>query len=499
MAKHGAGFFVGRNDPMTRIPVAVGSIVGERYRVERVLGAGSMGVVVAAQHLELDATVAIKFLNPELGGEEACERFRREVRATAQLRGEHVARVLDVGELEDGSPFMVMDLLVGRSLADELSVRGALPVAEVVSYVLQACEALAEAHAAGIIHRDLKPANLFLARRADGSTSLKVIDFGVSKAIRECGAEVVGGLTRTGMVIGSPLYMPPEQLVATGSLDARADIWALGVVLFELLTTHTPYATASIAELYSMLLRDAPARPRQFRPELPLELEAIVMRCLEREPSARFQSVSELAEELTRFASTLTSTGDAALARSAPRPRPARAGDDDAQAASAASRGRDGSAPLEAAPKETGSTWQAAQRGETHGGARRFLVAVVALTLLGAAIVGVRLARQPAALEPEPGVTLDEASAVAPVAARTLPYAAEAAAPSAQAERSAVPAASAPLVTFATAAPPAASSAAPARPRVHESSVQPFRARETPPRAGADAARYHLPDFGGRR
>lgn len=285
---------------MAESPVELGTVVAGRYRIDRALGAGTMGVVVAAWHLELEQPVAIKFLNPAvLGAAEALERFRREARAAARIKSEHVVRVLDVGALPDGLPFIVMELLNGRSLEDELAARGPLPVVEAVSYVLQAIDALSEAHAAGVVHRDLKPANLFVAERSDRSQIVKVLDFGISKFTND-GMGV--GLTRTGMIVGSPLYMAPEQLRSTKTVDQRADIWALGTILFQLLTARTPYNADSAPDLYAMLLRDPPSAITQFRTGLPDGLEAIIMRCLERDPENRFQNVGELADALLPLA-----------------------------------------------------------------------------------------------------------------------------------------------------------------------------------------------------
>src|SRR5687768_5855336 len=193
--------------------VAIGEVLAGKYRVEQVLGSGGMGIVVAAWHTELDRRVAVKFLHPG-GGErtEAAERFRREARALAKIRSEHAARVLDVGNLESGTPYLVMEFLLGHDLSEELRQRGPLPLTDTIDYVLQAVEAIAEAHAAGIVHRDLKPANLFLARRPDGSSCIKVLDFGISKSLTSSSSVNEMSLTQTAALIGSPLYMSPEQM-----------------------------------------------------------------------------------------------------------------------------------------------------------------------------------------------------------------------------------------------------------------------------------------------
>ncbi|HEX4352856.1 MAG TPA: serine/threonine-protein kinase, partial [Polyangiales bacterium] len=244
---------------MSAPPVVIGDVIAGKYVVERVIGEGGMGVVLAARHLELDQRVAIKFLLPEIAETGmAAERFRREARAAARIRGQHVCRVLDVGTLETGIPFMVMEYLEGRDLASELEDRGRMPVEEAVGYVLQACEALAEAHANGVIHRDLKPANLFLEACADGSRRLKVLDFGVSKSLIEGTAGRQAALTKTSSLVGSPLYMSPEQLDSARDVDARTDIWALGVVLYELIAGHTPFNGDTIPQLVTAVLHDPP-------------------------------------------------------------------------------------------------------------------------------------------------------------------------------------------------------------------------------------------------
>src|SRR5580693_7216018 len=163
-------------------------------------------------------------------------RFEREARTAVKIKSEHVARVIDVGQLESGSPYMVMEYLEGEDLQGWLEKQGRLPIERAVDFLLQACEAIAEAHAMGIVHRDLKPANLFCIRRPDGTLSIKVLDFGISKA---AGASM--GMTSTQAVMGSPLYMSPEQMGSSKGVDARSDIWALGVILFELVTGRVPF------------------------------------------------------------------------------------------------------------------------------------------------------------------------------------------------------------------------------------------------------------------
>lgn len=286
---------------MENAPVRPGDVLAGKFEVERLLGEGGMGVVVSARHLELDQRVAVKFLLPEIAKRpDAAERFRREARAAVKIRSEHVARVLDVGG-SDGVPYMVMEYLEGHDLADELNERGPLPVDEAVGFVLQACEAVAEAHAAGIVHRDLKPANLFLARRADGSRLVKVLDFGISKSVSGTSAADLS-LTATSALIGSPLYMSPEQMHSAKNVDGRTDIWALGAILFQTLTNRPPYVATSIPELCNALLNDAPPPLSDFRSDVPPALSDAITKALTKDKTLRWQTVGELASALAEFA-----------------------------------------------------------------------------------------------------------------------------------------------------------------------------------------------------
>ena len=260
-----------------------------------------MGVVVAAQHLQLGKRVAVKFLLPQVcANAEAVGRFLREARAAVQLESEHVARVIDVGTLETGAPYMVMEYLVGADLGQVLQTRGPLPIEEVVDYVLQACEAIAEAHALGIVHRDLKPANLFLTQRKDGSALVKVLDFGISKATGD-EAAIQPSLTATSAVMGSPQYMSPEQMRSSKNVDSRTDIWSLGMILYELLAGRPAYEADTLPGLCAMIATDPPPPLRKVRPDVPAALEAVVMRCLAKDPEQRMHDVGELATALLAF------------------------------------------------------------------------------------------------------------------------------------------------------------------------------------------------------
>jgi serine/threonine-protein kinase len=280
--------------------VRPGTVLAGKYRIERVLGQGGMGVVVAAEHLQLAQRVALKFLLPEAcSNGQAVARFLREARAAVQIQSEHVARVSDVGQLETGAPYMVMEFLQGSDLGAVLAARGPLPVPEAVDYVLQAGEAIAEAHSLGIVHRDLKPANLFLTQRRDGSPLVKVLDFGISKATQ---ADAGMNLTATSAVMGSPYYMSPEQVRSAKDVDARADIWALGVILQELVAGSPPFVAETASALFASIIADTPASVRVARPDLPVALEQLIARCLEKDRNRRFANMAELAFALGPFA-----------------------------------------------------------------------------------------------------------------------------------------------------------------------------------------------------
>ena len=287
-----------RHDPT--LPVQPGEVLLGKYRVDRVLGAGGIGIIVAAHHLQLDERVAIKFLLPDaLQSPDVVARFAQEARAAVKIKSEHVVRVIDVGTLPTGSPYMVMEYLEGADLSAILTRRGPLPVEEVVALVLQACEALAEAHALGIVHRDLKPANLFSIARADGSSSVKVLDFGISK-VTSPGADM--GMTKTSAIVGSPLYMSPEQMRSAKSVDARTDIWSLGAIMYELLSGRPPFTGESLPELCVNIMNEMPAPLSSLRPDAPRRLDGVILRCLEKDRQNRYGNIAELAVALAEFA-----------------------------------------------------------------------------------------------------------------------------------------------------------------------------------------------------
>jgi eukaryotic-like serine/threonine-protein kinase len=283
-------------------PVVLGEIIADKYQIEGVIGEGGMGIVVSAWHLGLRQRVAIKLLLSDGGQIEqaALERFQREARAAARIRSEHVCRVIDVGMLPAGTPYLVLEYLEGCDLADELARRGRLPAEEAIGYVLEACEALAEAHVAGIIHRDLKPANLFLSRRANGSRCLKLLDFGVSKSIEE-GSLAQFSLTKTSAIVGSPIYMSPEQLNSAKDVDSRTDIWALGALTYELITGRPPFFADSIPQLVSQVLHTDPPPFAEIGLVAPAGLEAALRKALNKSRDKRYATVAEFAEAIGPF------------------------------------------------------------------------------------------------------------------------------------------------------------------------------------------------------
>ena len=301
---------------------ASGTIVAGAYRVEAVIGGGGMGTILRATELSSGRDVAIKVMTAAAAADpEQVARFRREAQAVSSLTSEHVVRVLDFGELDSGAPYLVMEHLEGTTLAAVVKEHGALPIPQAVDYVLQAIHGIAEAHTLGIVHRDLKPANLFVVGHAvegqAGSSTMKLLDFGASKLTAESPIDPgdPGGVTVASSLIGSPRYMAPEQIRSALEVDARADIYALGATLHELLSGKPIFFADSLARVFAQVLWDAPQPLSDSRDDVPADLAAIVARCLAKAPGDRFATVEALAAALAPFGAS----GE--LARSLPPPR----------------------------------------------------------------------------------------------------------------------------------------------------------------------------------
>jgi serine/threonine-protein kinase len=294
---------VAQSDSNWTAGVREGDVLAGKYRVERVLGIGGTGVVVVVgQNIQVHEKIALKFILPGmLGNSEAVTRFIRESRAMMKITSDHVARVTDVGTFPNGGPYMVTEYLEGEDLANWVEHRGVLPVEQAVEFLLQACLAVADAHSVGIVHRDLKPSNLLCIRRPGGDLSIKVLDFGISKALR---ASVLAPASahRASSLLGSPPYMSPEQLRAHADIDARTDIWALGVILFELMAGRPPFAADSVTELTIRVAGVRAPAIRSIRSDVPRGLEAAILKCLQKDREDRYSSVAALARDLLPFA-----------------------------------------------------------------------------------------------------------------------------------------------------------------------------------------------------
>ncbi len=275
-----------------------GAVVNDKYRILSILGRGSMGIVAECEHLELRERVALKFLltRGNVAGEDFRVRFTREAQLSAKLKGRHIARVVDVGVWLDSLPYMVMEYLDGTDLAQVLRDAGRLPLDVALDFAVQICEGVAEAHALGVVHRDLKPSNVFVTRQADGSDLIKILDFGVSKwDVPDRDDEG----TQAGLVLGSPKYMAPEQMFAASTVDARADVWSIGAVLYQMIAGRPPFDFSTFAQTFAAMASDrVPSALTAQIPEVPPELERAIFRCFERVPDRRAQSVAELAGAL---------------------------------------------------------------------------------------------------------------------------------------------------------------------------------------------------------
>ena len=306
-----------------------GRVIADKYRVEKEIGRGGYGVVVRALHLTLNQQVAIKILTPGDGSEkewaEDSARFRREAQATALLKSEHIVRILDVDttptpHVPAGVPYMVMEYLEGDTLHNQFHIRGPLSVTESVDTMVQVLSALGEAHAAGIVHRDLKPANIYLTTGHGGVPVAKVLDFGGSKmaAGTITGSSGNGPITKTGAVIGTVAYMAPEQMLDAKRVDARADLWSAGLILYEILTKELPFGKENAPNLVTSILTKPPTPLTSIRPDIPAKLEAVIARALQKPPDARYPTAAAMANALAEFASPQARTALDAVRRVGP-------------------------------------------------------------------------------------------------------------------------------------------------------------------------------------
>jgi len=366
----------------SRVSVLPGDVLGGKFRVERVLGEGGMGVVTAATHLALGQLVALKFMLPQaMEFPDNVARFEREARAAVRLKSEHVARVTDVGRLDNGAPYIVMEYLEGEDL-DSVIARGRVPIQTAVDYVLQVCEAVGEAHSLGIVHRDLKPKNLFLTKRLSGKALIKVLDFGISKSLGDTDLN----LTSTTQHLGSPNYMSPEQLRSSRNVDHHTDIWALGVILYELLTGRVPFIAETVTQLTAMVLEDPPRPLLALRSDVPLALAYAITKCLEKKPENRFRSVAELALALAPFASA----EGAAKAQEVLAPISGRTTSQETLAAPDPSSFR-----VVGQGSSTNSAWDRTQLATSSRSRRGIVVGATALAIIAGAAALIKLTRHP--------------------------------------------------------------------------------------------------------
>jgi serine/threonine-protein kinase len=491
---------------MTEVPASgsvpgVGDTIAGKYKITKLLGKGGMGVVYLARHEMLRQNVAIKMVLPEVAQDPVfVARFMNEARASAGIRNEHVAQVLDVAMFDNGAPYMVLEYLDGKDLSDVLpEAEGNLPIETAVDWILEALEAVAQAHALGIVHRDLKPSNLFLAKRQDGSSVIKVLDFGISKATNPADIKEDAAVTSTQTLLGSPAYMSPEQIRSSKHVDARADIWSMGVILYKLLTKAEPFVGDNFGALFAAIFSDEVLRVRQHRPEVPEALDDVVFRCLARERERRYQNVGELARALAPFASAegrssierVRRTLAAAGVTSGDAPPPAALSP---AAVTAIEGGKGRAADVTPAPDSSAAaavsakvetvmnTAVSAGQAPPKGKSRTPLIAVAVVVIGGAAIGGIMMGLREKQIAPTTGSGLvappsSAASEVPPPPSVEPPATTAVATATATASASAVPEVKpvAPVVPRivkpVAVVKPAASATASAKPKVPDDSV----------------------------
>ncbi|HEY8078394.1 MAG TPA: serine/threonine-protein kinase, partial [Labilithrix sp.] len=366
------------------LPVA-GDVIAGKYAIVKVLGEGGMGIVYEAMHQKLRQRVAIKMLLPTMLDAVIVERFEREARAAAKLTSRHVARVIDVDATPAGLPYMVMEFLQGHDLDQEIQRRGKLPAEEAVDYVLQTCAAMNEAHGLGIVHRDLKPSNLFLAWDGPDARIVKVLDFGISKVAGDGDGKLTGAET----VMGTAMYMSPEQVKSAGNVDQRTDIWALGVVLYELLSGRPPFQGTTTQLAAQIVTERAP--DVRVHAVVSAELAQVVNRALEMHPRDRFQNVRDFVVALTPHAphgSVGRIFGDAVTLSSGSFPRvslPVAGGPPPSDRAATVIQS---DAVSQSTRRDGGTAPGWTQPPSTHGRKRRALVGMLVAFLGGTVVLG---------------------------------------------------------------------------------------------------------------
>ncbi len=428
----------------------VGDVIAEKYRIDGLLGDGGMGVVAKATHLHLKKPVAIKLLRPEIAlRKDAVARFLREAQAASSLQSEHVIRVHDVSSEHEVRPYIVMEYLSGVDLGTWAEQHAPMPVDQTVAFVLQACEGLAEAHARGIVHRDLKPSNLHVSHRADGSPFIKILDFGISKVKDDTRGPEANNLTASRELLGSPLYMSPEQVRGASGVDARSDIWSLGVILYELLTGQPPFDAPTLADLMARILFEPPRPPSELRQELAGPLDALILRCLSKEADARPQSVAELAETLVPWADAETRVyvdrvmriaGRSAMAPGSRLPERTPAPEQNATAAlrlasdpsAATIRAAMGPVPAVTAETRPGTVEGAGEGQPRRTGGAVWIAAIAAVAVVGLSVGGLVVMRGGAGSARE-AVSAEATSATAPVPTQPVTASASASGPPAEA------------------------------------------------------------------
>ncbi len=362
------------------MPTAAGSLIGGKYRVDHVIREGNVCIVIAARHKHLGTPVAIKVLRAEHADNiDGVARFVREGQLAALLKNEHVVRIYDVG-VSERFPYIAMELLEGHDVAHEIAVSAWMAEVPAVTWILDACEAVAEAHAMGIVHRDIKPSNLFVTRASDGSPFIKVLDFGIASASNAPGDV---RMTSTTDVMGTPLYMSPEVMESARRADARSDIWALGATLYEMLTGHAPFLGENVVEVYAATMRGGPKPLREHRASISEGVEAVVLQCLARAPADRFECVAEFVDAL----------GHAALPSAVADSRTVRVA---RIAAEAASRSKQAMATVQSGSREVDTygpaSWRVAARSR-RARQNALGVAIIASAAILAAVVALLVSR----------------------------------------------------------------------------------------------------------